>query len=192
MGRKWSLQASRLQPPSQCEEVRQQRVAGRRENRFRMELDPPNRQRSVSQRHERFIVRPRQRNEIRREGRRVDDQRVVSCHGQRRRKPGKQVHPCMLDVAHLAMNRSPLDDATGKCLTHTLVSEADAENRDSPTNDSRKIHTDTGFARSARARGEDDMARSEREGRLDVDRIVAHHDRLLAQFFEVSREIVDE
>lgn len=164
MGRKRGRQASWFQSPSQCQEIRQQRVAGRREHCFRVELDTPHRQSPVTQRHEGSVGRPGQRNEIRREGLRIDDQRVVSCHGQRRRQPCKQVHARMLDVAHLSMNRSPLDDAAGKCLTHTLVSEADAENRNSPADDPRQIDADTGLTRSARARGEDDMARSEREG----------------------------
>lgn len=85
MGRKRSFEAARFLSSSQCQEVRQQCVARRRENCFRVELDAPRGQGSMSQCHECPISRPGQWNEIRRQGLRIDDQGVVSSHGQRRR-----------------------------------------------------------------------------------------------------------
>ncbi len=46
-----NTQTPRLLSSSQGEEVRQQGVTGRRQNRFRMELDPPRGQRTVAKRH---------------------------------------------------------------------------------------------------------------------------------------------
>ena len=85
MGRKRSLEAARFLSSPQCQKVCQERVARRSENCFRVELDAPRGQGSMSQCHERSISRPGQWNEIPRQGLRFDDQRVVSCHRQRRR-----------------------------------------------------------------------------------------------------------
>lgn len=89
MGRESGLQPARILSPPQCEKIRQERMAGRREYRFRVELDPPRGQRPMSHSHEGSIGCPGQRNEFRRKGVRIDDKRVVSGHRQWRRQAGE-------------------------------------------------------------------------------------------------------
>ena len=87
MGRERGRQTARLLSASKRQEVRQQRVAGRREYRFRVKLDSPDGQRSMPQRHESSISCPGQRNKLRRQGFGIDNERVISGHRQRRGKP---------------------------------------------------------------------------------------------------------
>ena len=192
MGRERGRETARLLAASERQEVRQQRVAGRREYRLRVELDSPGGHCSVPQRHERSIRCPGQRNEFRREGFGVDDQRVVSGHHQRRGKPREQVDAFMLNGADLSVDRSSPDHPTAERLTQALVSQADAEDRNPPADESREIDTDSGLTGSTRSGGKDYLAGPERHGGLEIDRIVANHDRLLSQFLEVACEVVDE
>ncbi len=92
----------------------------------------------------------------------------------------------MMKVAYLAVNRPPPDHSASKRFTQTLVSKADAENWDSPADESREIDANACLTRSTWPGGEDYVAGLERYNRLEVDRIVARHDRLLAQLLQVA------
>ena len=192
MGRERGSETARLLSASQRQEVRQQRVAGRREYRLRVELDSPGGHCPVPQRHERSVRRPGQWNEFRRQGFGVDDQRVVSGHHQRRGKPREQVDAFMLNGADLSVDRSSPDHPTAERLTQALVSQANAQERNPPDDESREIDTDSGLTGRTWAGGEDYLAGPERYGGLEIDRIVADHDRLLSQFLNVACEVVDE
>ena len=84
------------------------------------------------------------------------------------------------------------DDLAAINLSDALVSEADAENRDSAAEVHNRIAADPCFGRSARAGRDANLFRSERLDFPDSDFVIAFDEKFGAEFAEVLDEVVGE
>jgi hypothetical protein len=83
-------------------------------------------------------------------------------------------------------------DSGAEHLSDALVPEAHAENRDLRPQDADDVVAHPGVGGTARAGGDEDGVGSGLSDGLDLDLVVAVHDRLTAELAEVLDEVVDE
>src|SRR4051812_13721851 len=173
------------------DEVGQQVLALRGEDRLGVELNPLDRQLSMARAHHHVAELGGQLQLLRQLG--VGDQRVVAAGDHRARQADIDGLAVVLDFALLAVDRLPLDHAPAEGLDHRLVAEADAEDRRPGFAEGLDRRAgDTGLGRRAGAGRDDQPVRLARQQLCDRRLVVAHDFHLRPQLAQVLDEVVGE
>ena len=180
-----------LLPNPNPEEIPQQALPLRREDRFRVELDPGGGQGAVADGHHDLAVGggPLQVvGELR-----VGDQGVVAAGPQRVRQPGEDARAIVLDLGVLAVDRLAANRAPAERLDHRLVAEADAEGRHALLGKgARGLDRDPGLRRRAGTGRDHQSVGPSLEQLGDRRLVVAHNLDLRPELAEVLDEVVGE
>src|SRR3954451_6117571 len=184
------LRGARL--PAQIEEISQQMGAGAGEHRLGVELHPQIGEVAVAHPHQRAVVRPGERLQLRREGGLLHLQAVIAGGLERVGQAGEDPHVVMADGGGLAVHqpRRPVDGGAER-HAERLVAEADAQQRDAgPCPE--ELQADPGVLGAAGAGREDDPLGPAGQQRLDALGVVAHHHDLRARPGEHLHQVVGE
>src|SRR4051794_12638517 len=160
---------------------------------LRVELDTDDRILAVPQRHDLALLAPRHCLQAIREAVLAHDQRVIARDPERVRQAREQA---TLVVAHergLPVHGSARTvDAATVGSADALVAEADAQYRHAGAEPLDDSVANAGLVRRAGAGGDDDVGGCQRLDRGEVERVVAHHEALVAELADVAGEVPDE
>ncbi len=178
---------------SEIQEVLKKRFSRIGKHRFGVELDSMDRVIAVDHAHHRSIFGPGIDPEAIWERFPFDDQRVVTCGGERIREPLEDSGTIVMHLGSFAMHDgfSP-HHSSAKSLADCLVAQTDPQDRDALSTFADEVHRDSRLVGSAGTRRYDDSRGSARDDLIGGDLVVSHDLQLGSEFAQVLDQVVSK
>ena len=175
------------------EEIFQQLLAGKREDRLGMKLHPVHGKFAMPQSHDLILGSPRSDFQILRKRLAFDDQRMIPRGLKGLGQCGKYPTTIVVNHGGLSMHQARrADDIAAIHMAHALMTETDTQDRQMFTKRADDIATDAGLQRRAGTRGDADPLGFKFGNFFQRNFIIAANDHLSPQLAKILDEVVGE